>query len=388
MSILARPRNLAALVLVVGGASVGALAAERGLGLAGTLIASVAGLAATLYAAEGTSAALRLVTRAARRARARERLPALSAELGDEGAELWEELDLVSVSPRALPSGEPKPELARGEAKGADLDERLRRIDEGIQSSVAAAIDVTSKASSAAEHAATLERAMGEALAGADAVAASSKSAAQHVEALRALVDEASAACRTVDASTAETRERAEAAARLGEDLAQDAERSASGVRRALDEVSAARRGADETAAVIARLGEHIASIGKITRVIDEITERTNLLALNAAILAAQAGEHGKGFAVVADEIKDLAERAADSTSEIVSLIETAQHESRDAAIAVERGAFTGQGADEPLRSLVERAQRSATSARAVAQSMSEHARGARAAAESLARVT
>ena len=84
-----------------------------------------------------------------------------------------------------------------------------------------------------------------------------------------------------------------------------------------------------DAAEKVRELSDKVAAIDSILKVIDEVSEQTNLLALNAAIIAAQAGEHGKGFAVVADEIKELASRTVISTSEIASVIQTIQEETR-----------------------------------------------------------
>lgn len=111
----------------------------------------------------------------------------------------------------------------------------------------------------------------------------------------------------------------------------------AAAVENAIAGMNGIRDHIQETAKRIKRLGESSQEIGEIVELISDITEQTNVLALNAAIQAASAGEAGRGFTVVAEEVQRLAERSAEATKQIAALIRAIQSDTHDAVVAMER---------------------------------------------------
>ncbi len=114
------------------------------------------------------------------------------------------------------------------------------------------------------------------------------------------------------------------------------ANKGADVVRRTITGMDSIRDHIQETSKRIKRLGESSQEIGDIVELINDIAEQTNILALNAAIQAAMAGEAGRGFAVVADEVQRLAERSAGATKQIEALVKTIQTDTNEAVISME----------------------------------------------------
>ncbi|HEU4774601.1 MAG TPA: methyl-accepting chemotaxis protein [Lysobacter sp.] len=108
-------------------------------------------------------------------------------------------------------------------------------------------------------------------------------------------------------------------------------------VRQTIQGMDSIRDQIQETSKRIKRLGESSQEIGSIVELINDISEQTNILALNAAIQAASAGEAGRGFAVVADEVQRLAERSSNATKRIESLVQTIQADTNEAVSSMEQ---------------------------------------------------
>ncbi len=133
-----------------------------------------------------------------------------------------------------------------------------------------------------------------------------------------------------VDASAAQSLQVAQRTLEMTEQGAQAVQNTIAGMNEIREQIQ-------ETSKRIKRLGESSQEIGEIVDLISDITEQTNVLALNAAIQAASAGEAGRGFSVVAAEVQRLAERSAEATKQISTLVKTIQGDTQEAVAAMEK---------------------------------------------------
>jgi methyl-accepting chemotaxis protein len=174
--------------------------------------------------------------------------------------------------------------------------------------------------------------------------------------AVEQVAEETAAAFTEMDHAIREVGEHVRGAAELTEQVTQSAEEGAAAVGATIDGIAQIRDLTLDAKTALEGLAERIGAIGDIASVINGISDETNLLSLNAAIIAAQAGEHGKPFAVVAEQVKTLAQRTTISTKEIEALIESIQEQSENAVQAmgagidaVEQGVQRSRGAGEAL---------------------------------------
>jgi len=181
-------------------------------------------------------------------------------------------------------------------------------------------------------------------------------------------IEQMTASIQTIAEHAQHTARNAETARELSVQGAEIANRAASEIERIADSV-------EQSARVIEALGERSKAISGIVRVIHDIADQTNLLALNAAIEAARAGEQGRGFAVVADEVRKLAERTSSATGEIEGMINAIQSETRAAIDSVQTGSQQAHAGADLARQAAESLQRIHDGARATMEEVDAIAR-------------
>lgn len=200
----------------------------------------------------------------------------------------------------------------------------------------------------------------------------SSNSTASEGNQMAAAAEQMAASTEEIGMSTEQARELARQSAETARTGDEAVSQTVAGLDRVGDQVTT---GADRVGSLAKRFGE----ISRTVTVIEEIADQTNLLALNAAIEAARAGEHGRGFAVVADEVRKLADRTVEATTEITGAISGLLSEAQDVAQemsgaheAVIELRENGQTVSEHLRSIVSGSEEVVSNVTGVAASVNE----------------
>ncbi|MBE7521407.1 MAG: type IV pili methyl-accepting chemotaxis transducer N-terminal domain-containing protein [Burkholderiales bacterium] len=150
-------------------------------------------------------------------------------------------------------------------------------------------------------------------------------------------IQQASASVLQMAQSINEVAQNASQSAKVAQLALGAAEKGGHAVQNQISGMNEIRTQIQDTSKRIKRLGESSLEIGEIVELISDITEQTNVLALNAAIQAASAGEAGRGFTVVAEEVQRLAERSGEATKQIEAIVKTIQADTQDAVAAMEK---------------------------------------------------
>lgn len=265
----------------------------------------------------------------------------------------------------------------------AGIAENLSLLLQAAEESSAATLEV---GSTTEEIASQMESVFGKAdelISGMSEMSTSSRQISDSLTQLSGSTQETAASVTELDAAIREIEQSAERTNRFSQEAVQQADRGQQAVAESISGIQALCETVDRATRVIIDLGDQSQAIGKILTVIDDVADQTGLLALNAAIIAAQAGEHGRGFAVVANEISELAERTAVSTREIAAIISGLQSGTREAVDAMTTGnekvrqeADKARIAGEALEKIRASTLKSSEEVRGIVRATQEQARG------------
>lgn len=276
-----------------------------------------------------------------------------------------------------------------------EISDNTETLAASIEESSASMEEMASSIGSINDNIHELQSAVESTSASIEQLSATIKQVATNAEDLASESEETLSAISEITSTIKEVEISAKESARLSEKVKSDAATiGMTSIDKTIEGMNHIKSSVEKTAELIRRLGGRSDEIGKILTVIDEVTDQTTLLALNAAILAAQAGEHGKGFSVVADEIKDLAERTAFSTQEISALIQSVQNEVRSAVEAmqeglksVDEGFLLAREAGNALSKILESSRISSERAISIERTTTEQSKAARLVTEAMERV-
>ncbi len=216
-------------------------------------------------------------------------------------------------------------------------------------------------------------------------MAASIRENAGNVQDLALSTEQTASSITQISAAIVNVRDNAQRTAECSEKVRRQAAEGMATMAETIGAMMNIDESSTETFDAIRKLSQHTSRVGEVLNIIKDVVDQTNLLSLNASIIAAQAGEHGRAFAVVAEEVRTLARRTAQSAKEIDELIENIQEESESAGNAVSRemekvaeGVRISGRTDEVLQRIEESAAEASRMVQKIANATMEQAEGSR----------
>jgi methyl-accepting chemotaxis protein len=318
------------------------------------------------------------------------RINELSPTIASDAREIKNNADLESGAAMSVSSS--VTEMSSSIQSIADSAESLSVSAEETSSAI---LEMNASNQEVAGHTAELTSSVEDVTASVTEMITSIRDVAGHVESLSSAAEETSASAIQIEATVKEVERVARESTGLSQQVSREAQDiGVTSINATISAIDTIKDTVGRYTETVTRLGKRSEEIGKILGVIVEVTERTNLLALNASILAAQAGEHGKGFAVVAEQIKALADRTAGSAQDIGTLIASVQREAKEAVmatsgslIAVEEGVRRSQEAGAALNKILVSSTHSAEMATMIERAMTEQYRGIKQVSEAVMNV-
>ncbi|HKB78371.1 MAG TPA: methyl-accepting chemotaxis protein [Thermoanaerobaculia bacterium] len=263
------------------------------------------------------------------------------------------------------------------------ITDNVESLSESSEETSASMLEMAASMEEVTRQTETLFRAVEETATATEQMVSSIGEVDHNIEYLTSFVSETSSAMVEMSASIAQVESNAARSYDLSltaADAAQTGMRAVGETIQAMEEI---RKAVVDANNVMLRLGERSNAVGRILNVIEDVAEQTSLLALNAAILAAQAGEQGKGFSVVAAEIRELSERTSSSTREIGALIGSVQQEVGNALASmavgtklVEEGVARSHQAGKALTNILDSATSASSMGKEIAAATNEQAEG------------
>ncbi len=262
------------------------------------------------------------------------------------------------------------------------INERVDNLSRASEESASSIVEMGSSVEEVARNAASLHESVESASSSVHEMSATIRQVATSTESVQEIAEETASSMTEMDRTAQTVNGQVEQAELLAQKVSEGSEDGSQAVSATIQDIERIHEATSDAKAGLEKLVARIGEIAQILNVIGDINDETNLLSLNAAIIAAQAGEQGKAFLVVASHVKVLAQRTAASTKDIENLIEAVQRESVDAMTAmgggietIEQGVSRSRRAGEALRVIQKLADESRGCVAEIARASTEQTR-------------